>query len=341
MDKNCGRGPRGTGGLAEVDVPTWVWLATVGAMLAVISLDFFLVLRRPHEPTLLESSLWVALYVSLAVAFGIGLGFFTSADQSVAFFTGWIVEYSLSIDNLFIFLLIMGAFMVPREHRQQVLLVGIVMALIFRAIFIAVGAAAVERFIGVFFLFGAILLITAVKLLISSDHDLDHGEYKENFALRFLRRLVPTTREYHGAKLSVIIDGRRHITPMLLVMLAIGFADIVFALDSIPAIFGITREPYLVFTANAFALMGLRQLYFLVGGLLNRLVYLNKGLAVVLGYIGVTLVLHALHHTTELNVSEPDEMVSLGVILLILGATTVASLLRSRSLARNARGSHT
>lgn len=314
-----------------MDVPFLVWALTIAVMLLIIAVDFVLVIRKPHEPGLGESAAWVGVYVSFAIIFGIALGFVTDIQQSVAFFTGWIVEYSLSIDNLFVFLLIIGSFAVPREHRQRVLLVGIVMALAFRAVFIAVGAVAVDAFIGVFYLFGAILLFTAIKLLVSSAHSADHGEYRENVLLRSIRKVVPTTREYHDAKLVTRIDGRLHITPLLLVMLAVGLADIVFALDSIPAIFGITREPYLVFTANAFALMGLRQLFFLVGGLLTRLVYLNRGLALILGYIGVTLMLHAVAHTTDFNVWEPTEFFSLGVIAVILVVTTVASLLRSRA----------
>lgn len=316
-----------------MDVPLWVWLVTVAAILLLISIDFVLVARRPREPSLRESALWVSFYATLAVLFGFGLGVFVDLENSVAFFTGWIVEYSLSIDNLFIFILIIGSFMVPREQRQRVLLIGIVLALVFRAVFIVVGAAAVETFIWTFYIFGAILLVTAVKLLVSKDHSVDHGEYKENFVVRAVRRLFPTTGDYHGSRLTVRINGRRHITPLVLVIIALGLADVVFALDSIPAIFGITQEPYLVFTANAFALMGLRQLYFLLGGLLDRLIYLNIGLALVLGYIGVTLVLHSAEMMGHLPVGEPDELVSLAVVVGILTLTTVASLVRSRSLA--------
>ncbi|MDS1270477.1 TerC/Alx family metal homeostasis membrane protein [Lipingzhangella sp. LS1_29] len=314
-----------------MDVPLWVWLATIAAILIIISVDFVLVARRPREPSLRESALWVSFYATLAVLFGIGLGLFVDLENSVAFFTGWIVEYSLSIDNLFILILIISSFMVPQEHRQRVILIGIVLALLFRAVFIALGAAAVETFIWTFYIFGAILLVTAVKLLISKDHSVDHGEYRENIVVRLVRSVFPTTDRYHGARLTVRIDGRRHITPMLLVIIAIGLADIVFALDSIPAIFGITQEPYLVFTANAFALMGLRQLYFLLGGLLNRLIYLNIGLALVLGYIGVTLLLHSAGTMGHLPVGEPNELVSLTVVVGILTVTTIASLVRSRS----------
>ncbi|WP_046468574.1 TerC family protein [Allosalinactinospora lopnorensis] len=311
-----------------MDVQPWVWGATLTVLIAVIAVDFFVVVRNPRAPSMREATLWVSLYVSLAIAFGIGLGFAAGGDQSIDFFTGWIVEYSLSVDNLFIFILILGSgFAVPPRHRQRVLLVGIVLALLFRGIFIALGAAAVEAFAGVFYLFGAILLYTAWKL-VTADEEEDE-EYKENAAVRLVRRVLPTTDRYHEAKLTVRIDGKRYFTPMMLVMIAIGLTDIIFALDSIPAIFGITQEPYIVFTANAFALMGLRQLYFLIGGLLDKLIYLSKGLAVVLGFIGVKLVLHALHETTDLHVPEIPTLVSLVVILVTLTITAVASLAKS------------
>lgn len=225
-----------------MDVQPWVWGATLTVLIAVIAVDFFVVVRNPRAPSMREATLWVSLYVSLAIAFGIGLGFAAGGDQSIDFFTGWIVEYSLSVDNLFIFILILGSgFAVPPRHRQRVLLVGIVLALLFRGIFIALGAAAVEAFAGVFYLFGAILLYTAWKL-VTADEEEDE-EYKENAAVRLVRRVLPTTDRYHEAKLTVRIDGKRYFTPMMLVMIAIGLTDIIFALDSIPAIFGITQEP--------------------------------------------------------------------------------------------------
>lgn len=313
-----------------LDVQPWVWAVTIAALLGVIALDFIIIARRPHEPSMREAAIWISVYVSMAIIFGIGLGFYTDRAQGLDFFTGWIVEYSMSMDNLFVFILILGSFAVPPEHRQRVLLVGIALALLFRGLFIALGAAVVNAFAGVFFLFGAFLLYTAWKLIAAGGEE---EEYKENGAVRMVRRFMPTTDIYHGAKLTVRIDGVRVVTPMLLVMIAVGLTDVLFALDSIPAIFGITQEPYLVFTANAFALMGLRQLYFLIGGLLNKLVHLSKGLAIILGFIGVKLILHALHETTDLPVPEIPTEVSLLVILATLVITTVTSLISSKRTA--------
>ncbi|MDA0566926.1 TerC family protein [Streptomonospora sp. S1-112] len=310
-----------------MEIAPWVWGVTIAVLLGVILIDFIIIARRPHEPSMREAAIWISVYVSLAIVFGIGLSL-TTEGQAVDFFTGWIVEYSMSMDNLFVFILILGSFAVPREHRQRVLLVGIALALVFRGLFIAVGAAAVNAFAGVFYLFGAFLLFTAWKL-VSGGGD-DDEEYKENAAVRLVRRVLPTTDTYHDAKLVARVDGKRVVTPMLLVMIAVGLTDILFALDSIPAIFGITQEPYLVFTANAFALMGLRQLYFLIGGLLDKLVYLSHGLAVILGFIGVKLILHAVHETTELHVPEIPTTVSLVVIVLTLAITAAASLVKSR-----------
>ncbi|WP_082376844.1 TerC family protein [Nocardiopsis sp. NRRL B-16309] len=314
-----------------MDIQPWVWAVTITVLLAVIAVDFVIIARRPHEPSMREAAAWIGVYVSLAIAFGIGLGFLSTPAQSLDFFTGWIVEYSMSVDNLFVFILILGSFAVPAQHRQRVLLVGIALALLFRGLFIALGAAVVNAFAGVFFLFGAFLLFTAWKLITESGDD-EEG-YKENAAVRMVRRFLPTTDRYHEAKLTVRIDGKRVVTPMLMVMIAVGLTDILFALDSIPAIFGITQEPYLVFTANAFALMGLRQLYFLIGGLLTKLVHLNKGLSVILGFIGLKLILHALHETTDWHVPEIGTLTSLFVILATLAITTMTSLLSARATA--------
>jgi tellurite resistance protein TerC len=231
------------------------------------------------------------------------------------------------VDNLFIFVLIMSRFAVPREYRQKVLLIGIVLALILRGIFIALGAEAISRFDWMFYLFGAFLIYTAWKLIQHSDED---EEFKENRALKFVRRVLPSTDQYNGASLTVRIDGKRLVTPMLIVMVAIGSTDLLFALDSIPAIFGLTQEPYLVFTANAFALMGLRQLFFLIGGLLDRLVYLSKGLAFILAFIGLKLIFEAAHHHGVAWAPEIPIVVSLAVIVGTLAVTTVASLIKSR-----------
>ena len=318
-----------------MNVPVWLWLATVAALVAVILVDLFVVDHNPHEVSMREAARWVTLYVALAVAFGIGLWFFAGGGYAGEFFAGYITEYSLSVDNLFIFVIIMAAFRVPAIHQHRVLLVGIVIALIMRGAFIAVGAAAIAAFSWVFYLFALVLFVTAYRLIRGDDGE---HEYTENVSLRLLRRVVPVTDEFHGSRTTVRIGGRRHFTPMLVVMVAIGTTDLLFALDSIPAIFGLTQEPYLVFTANAFALMGLRQLYFLLGGLLNKLVYLSIGLSVILGFIGVKLVLEALHDNelSFINGGEPVEVfqigipMSLGVIAGVLAITTVASLIKVR-----------
>jgi len=319
-----------------MNVPLWLWLATIGGLVAIILADLFLVDHRPHAVTAREATRWVLFYVALAVAFGIGVWFFAGGQSAGEFFAGYITEYSLSVDNLFVFVIIMAAFKVPAVHQHRVLLVGIVIALVMRGIFIAVGAAAIHAFSWVFYIFAVVLIVTAVNLARQgTEHD---EEFKENFALRGLRRVLPVTPEFHGARSFVKIDGKRWVTPMLVVMFAIGSTDLLFALDSIPAIFGLTQEPYLVFTANAFALMGLRQLYFLLGSLLTKLVYLSYGLSVILGFIGVKLVLEALHENNLpfINGGEPVPVptigiaVSLSVIVGVLAITTVLSLLKVR-----------
>jgi tellurite resistance protein TerC len=316
-----------------MDLPAWMWIVTICGFLAVITIDFYLVVRNPRDPSLRESTLWVICYVTMAALFGLGLVFVAGPRYGGEFFAGWITEYSLSVDNLFVFILIMGSFAVPRKYRQKVLVVGIVLALLMRGIFIALGAQAVSRFDWVFYLFGAFLIYTAWKLLLQKDTD--EEEFTENRALRAFRKVVPSTHEYHGAALTARVNGRRVVTPMLIVMVAIGTTDLLFALDSIPAIFGLTEEPYLVFTANAFALMGLRQLFFLVGGLLDRLIYLSKGLAFVLGFIGVKLIMEATHHQGVSWMPEIPILLSLGIILSALLLTTVASLWKSAWVARN------
>jgi len=326
-----------------MNVPTWVWLVTVAGLLAVILFDLFLVDHHPHRVSLAEATRWVAFYLVLAVLFGLGVWHFADGTSAGEFFAGYLTEYSLSVDNLFIFVIIMAAFKVPKEHQHRVLLVGVVVALALRGVFIAVGAAAIAEFSWVFYLFAVVLLVTAYRLLRSRGES--DQEYQENGMLRLLRRVLPVTDEYHGARTVVRIDGKRLVTPMLVVMVAIGTTDLLFALDSIPAIFGLTQEPYLVFTANAFALMGLRQLYFLLGGLLSRLVYLSYGLAVILAFIGVKLVLEALHDNELpfLNDGQPVPVpevgiaLSLGVIVGVLAITTVASLIKSRRVDRAAR----
>jgi tellurite resistance protein TerC len=320
-----------------VNIHPWVWLVTVAVLIALLAFDLLIIGRRPHEPSLRESTTWVLFYVALAVLFGIGVLVVSGGQYAGEFYAGWLTEYSLSIDNLFIFIIIMSRFAVPRQYQQTVLLWGIVMALIMRGIFIALGAAVISQFSWVFYFFGAFLVYTAIQMARHGvDEDEDEGE---NVVIRWVRRVLPTTDQYHGAHLTMKIDGKRFVTPMLIVMVAIGTTDLLFALDSIPAIYGLTREPYLVFTANVFALMGLRQLFFLIGGLLKRLVYLSYGLSVLLAFIGVKLILEALH-LNELpflnggeHVSWAPEIpiwVSLTVIIGILAVTTVLSLAKTR-----------
>src|SRR5690606_28081950 len=286
-----------------------------------------------------ESGYWSAFYVALALLFGVGMGVVWGWDHGGEYFAGYVTEKSLSVDNLFVFLIIMTKFAVPRIYQQKVLLVGVAIALVLRTVFILAGAAAISAFSWVFYIFGAFLIYTAIKLA-REDHDSDEPEeFKENRLVRTLRRVLPTTTTYDGDRLTTRIDGKRHITPMLIVMVAIGSTDVLFALDSIPAIFGLTKEPFIVFTTNAFALLGLRQLYFLIGGLLKRLIYLSEGLSLILAFIGVKLVLEALH-TNEvwfINGGEHVEWApeipiwfSLGFILLTLTVATVAILASTR-----------
>ena len=326
-----------------MDVTLGVWIATVAAVLLIIGADLFAVSRRPHLPTMRESTLWVLLFIGLAVAFGGLIWAVYGRMYAGQFYAGWLTEYSLSLDNLFVFVIIMSRFKVPASAQQTVLLIGILLALFFRSIFIALGAAAIARYSWVFYFFGVFLVYTAWKL--ASHGEDDDDDFKENAVLRLVRRLVPTSDDYDGIKLRTTIAGAKVFTPMLVVMVAIGTTDVLFALDSIPAIFGLTAEPYLVFAANAFALMGLMQLYFLLGGLLDRLVYLSMGLAVILGFIGIKLILEALHTNTLpfINGGEPVEWapeipisISLGVIVGVLVVTTVASLLRTRRDAQEA-----
>ncbi|MEP6598016.1 MAG: TerC family protein [Actinomycetota bacterium] len=314
----------------------WAWTITLVVAVGFLVVDVFVIGRRPHEPSMRESASHLAFFVGAALLFATGVFLVSGADYGAQFLGGWLTEYSLSIDNLFIFLIIMSKLQVPRELQQAALLIGIVMALILRGIFIALGAAAINTFSWVFYLFGAFLVYTAVKL---ARHDEDEEQdYSDRRLIRWLREHIPSTEEYHGSHLSVRIAGRRLATPMLIVIAALGTTDLLFALDSIPAIYGITEEPYLVLTANLFALMGLRQLYFLIGGLLERLVYLSIGLAVLLGFIGVKLILHALHENSIPFVNggkhvswAPDVPIwlSLVMIVAILTITTVASLAKT------------
>lgn len=323
-----------------MDVPGWVWTVTLVLITLVFAFDLLVLGRRPHEPSRREVSVALSIYIGLALLFGLGV-FFTSGGQFAAeFYAGWLMEYSLSIDNLFIFLIIMAKFGVPRKYQQFALMVGIVMALVMRAIFILVGAAAIERWSWVFYIFGAFLIYTAVKLAKENlGHDDEEDDYEENALLRWVEKRFPVTQSWDGGtKLRIVESGKRVLTPMAIVILALGTTDLLFALDSIPAIFGLTQEPYLVLMANVFALMGLRQLYFLLGDLLKKLVYLGLGLSVLLAFIGVKLILHAMHENElpfinggeHLNVPEVPIWLSLLAIIGILGVTAVASLLKTR-----------
>jgi tellurite resistance protein TerC len=319
------------GGRCFVNVSLWVWALTLAGLSAFIVADLMLVDRGggtvfgTHR-----AARWSLFYVGLAAVFGVGVLIFAGGDYAAQFYAGFVTEKSLSVDNLFVFYVIMARFAVPRENQHRVLMVGVAIALVLRGIFIAAGAAAISRFEWVFFLFGAFLIWTAVGLL-RSDHDED--EFTENVLLRWSRRVLPTTDGYHGGKISIKEQGRRLFTPLLIVMIAIGTTDVLFALDSIPAIFGLTKEPYLVFTTNAFALMGLVQLYFLLGGLVQRLVYLAHGLAVILAFIGVKLIFEALHAYHVSWAPEIPIWVSLTVIGVTLAVTTVISLLKIKKTA--------
>jgi tellurite resistance protein TerC len=320
-----------------MNVTIEVWLITIALMAVVFIVDLLVIGRRPHEPSMREAGITIGVFIGLAVVFGLGIWWVADARYAGEFFAGWLTEYSLSVDNLFIFVLIMANLRVPRKLQQFALMFGIILALVFRGIFIALGAAAIERFSWIFFLFGAFLIYTAVRLYLDYRQPDDEEEATENAVMRWVRRTFRSTPDFRGTKLTVREDGHRLITPMLFVVVALGTTDLLFALDSIPAIYGLTQEPYLVFTANVFALMGLRQLYFLIGGLLQRLVYLSVGLSVILAFIGVKLVLHAMHeyHFDErlgFN-GEIPIWLSLLVILGTLAITTVASLVKSRRAA--------
>src|SRR3981189_2257964 len=310
------------------------WIITLGLTIAVLLFDVVVIGRRPHEPSKGEGVIAVSAYIGLAVAFGLWVWFGHGSQFGLEFFAGWLTEYSLSVDNLFIFLIIMASFKVPPKYQQQALLVGIILALIFRGIFIALGAVAINEFSWVFYVFGAFLVLTAINLARNTDHDDD----AENFVVRFAQRHLKLTDRWEGLRLWIKENGKRLMTPMFLVIVALGTTDLLFALDSIPAIYGLTQEPYLVFTANVFALMALRKLYFLLADLLGRLVYLSRGLAVILAFIGVKLVLHALHENKlpfinggeHVPVPQIPTLLSLGVIVVTLFITTVASLYKTR-----------
>jgi tellurite resistance protein TerC len=324
-----------------VDVTPLAWTLTIALIVGLLLFDFFFHVRKAHVPTLKEAAVWSALYVGIALLFGVGVLVIGGGQAGSEYFAGYITEKALSVDNLFVFLIIMTSFRVPREDQQKVLLFGIVFALIARTGFILVGAALINSFAWIFYLFGLILLLTAGNLLKPEGED---SHEVNNIVVRVARRVFHTTDYYDGDKLFTIHNGRRALTPMLLVMVAIGGTDILFALDSIPAIFGLTQNVFIVFTATAFSLMGLRQLFFLIEGLLDRLIYLSFGLAAILGFIGIKLILHALHENNlpfindgeHVPVAEVGISLSLSVILGVLTVTVVASLFSPAGKAQNA-----
>jgi tellurite resistance protein TerC len=313
--------------VGSLDVTAEAWAATLALVAGLFAIDLLLSGRRPHAVEFREAVGWSVLYVGVAVAFGIAFGVLAGWRYGAEYFAGYIVEKSLSVDNLFVFLVIMTTFAVPREHQQRVLTFGILAALAMRAVFIALGAALLAAFSFMFLVFGLLLIVTAVQLFRHRDQD---PSVEDNVIVAFARRRLPFTQSYAGGRLVVRgADGRRVFTPLFLVLLSIGTVDVLFALDSIPAIFGVTEEAYIVFAANAFALLGLRALYFLVSGLLDRLVYLSTGLSLILLFIGIKLVLHFLHKQDD-SIPEVSIGLSLAVIVAILAVATIASLIKGR-----------
>jgi TerC family integral membrane protein len=315
-------------------VPPLVWAITVVVLLAIIALDLAVIGRRNRAVTIKDATRWVIVYVSLAALFAVGLFVFNPGPAGSEFVAGYVTEYSLSVDNLFVFVIIMARFAVPALAEDKVLYIGIVISLVLRTVFIAAGAAAIAAASWVFYILGAFLIYTAIRLALEGEND--ESDFKENAVLRSLRRILPLSTDYDGNRLVTRVDGRRMLTPMVIVIAAIGMANVIFALDSIPAIFGLTQDAYIIFTANALALMGLRQLYFLIGGLLERIVYLNVGLSVILAFIGVKLIIEALHgsHIDSIGpvpLPEIGTLTSLGFIVATLAVTTVVSLIKSGS----------
>jgi tellurite resistance protein TerC len=321
----------------DLELPIWFEIGSIAVLLLIVVADLALAYKRPHIPSTRESSMWVGFYVLLAVVFAVLMFAFAGAEHAGQFIAGWLTEYSLSIDNLFVFVIIMAKFAVPRKYQQEVLMVGIIIALVLRGIFIVLGASLIQNFSWIFYIFGAFLLYTAIGQAFQKGDEMDE---KESGVIRVLRKRIPISNEFDGAKIRTVIDGKKVFTPIIVVFIAIGTTDLVFALDSIPAIFGITTSAFIVFTANVFALMGLRQLYFLLGDLIDRLVYLKYGIAFILAFIGFKLIAHALH-TNELPfinggkyvewAPEIPTFVSLAVIVASMAVAVVASLVKVRS----------
>lgn len=314
--------------LETIGTPT-IWAVTIAGLVVLLALDY-LITRKPHDVSLAEAAGWSAFYVAIPLTFGLWVWQTSSVDTAIAYYTGYIVEKTLSVDNLFVFMMVLGAFAVPRRLQQRVLLFGIVGALILRSIFIALGAAMLSRFDWIFLVFGAVLVVMAVKtLMMALKGDEQEPSVDDMLVTRMLRRVMPTTPEYHGAKSFIRVGGRRTATPLFLAIVAVLSVDVVFAVDSVPAIYGITEDPYLVFVTNAYALLGLRALYFLVEAMLSSLEYLNYGLALILAFIGVKLALHWAHLTWP-SIPEIPTVVSLLTIVGILTVTIVLSLVHKR-----------
>lgn len=330
-----------------MDVHILGWLGLAAVVLALLTVDFVGHVRTPHAPSLKEAAIWSAAYICLAIVFGLFIGFFYGWTWGAQYFNGWLIEYSLSLDNLFVFVITLAAFRVPREYQQKVLLIGISFALVLRFIFIMLGAALLERFSWVFYIFGLFLVFTAIKQAmqgIETGEDEDM-EYKENGFTRLVRKALPVSDGFRGDRMFYRHRGKTYITPMFLVIIAIGSADVLFAVDSIPAIFAVTQEPFLVFATNAFALLGLRQLFFLIGGLIQNLVFLHYGLAAILGFIGVKQIIHALHENTVpfINsgqgftaIKEPGNLASFIFLVAALLLTAIASVIYNKVKAKKA-----
>jgi tellurite resistance protein TerC len=317
-------------------IPVWFIIATIVVLLAILTFDILLAFRRPHVPPTRESAAWIIFYVTLAILFGCLLWWVTDTSIAGQFLTAWITEYSLSVDNLFIFLLIMSRFAVPQKSIQAMLMVGIILALIFRAIFIAVGIQLTENFGWIFYIFSIIMLVAAFNQAIGGEKEEEHTE---NRLIKLLRKKVPVTARFHGTQLTMKLNGRRLFTPALLVFATLGTTDAILALDSVPAAFAITQSTFLIIVANIFALMGLRQLYFLLGSLVRRLVFLKYGIAAILAFISVKLFITALHDNDLpfLNHGQPITIIpeiptsmSLAIIIIVMAIAVIASLLHMR-----------
>lgn len=317
----------------SVALPLWFEVGSFVVLTLILLADLLLIIRRPHIPSMKEATAWVTFYIALALIFG-GLMFvFAGGEYAGQFIAGWATEYSLSIDNLFVFVLLLAQFKVPKQYQQQVLMVGIILALVLRGIFILLGAQLIQHFSWIFYIFGAFLVFTAYKQAFSGNDD--ENEDHEPAIVRLVRKRMEIAPHFDGAKVRTVFEGRKIWTPMIIVFIAIGFTDLIFAIDSIPAIFGITQSPFIVFTANVFALMGLRQLYFLLGGLLDKLEYLHLGIAFILAFIGAKLFFHAMHvnELPFINGGQPilwapeiSTWISLGVIVTAMVVATLASV---------------